>query len=274
VPTVAYPGPEGAHSAAACDQLFPEGELVVLPSFEAVAGAVARGEVEYGVLPMENTFAGPVAPTHDLLYDSPLAIARQTTVAIRHALVGLAPVTREEIRVVRSHPMALDQCRELLAALPWATAIAAPTTSGAAALVAEGGDRTEVAISSERAAQAHGLVVIEDDVGDHHEVYTRFVAVSTHVRLDREGDEDWRIAFSFVTDHAPGALHRALEPFARHALDLVQLVSRPIPKTPWRYRFDAVLAGHPLDPIVNETLAELRAMTRELRVFGSYPVAG
>src|SRR5438270_6996046 len=160
MPTVAYPGPEGAHSAAACDQLFPNAELVVLPSFEAVAGAVADCEVEYGVLPMENTFAGPVAPTHDLLYDSPLCIARQTTVGIRHALVGLETVPREEIRVVRSHPMALDQCRELLAELPWATAIAAATTSGAAAHVAQAGDRTEVAISSERAAQAHGLVVI------------------------------------------------------------------------------------------------------------------
>jgi prephenate dehydratase len=274
MPTVAYPGPEGAHSAAACDQLFPEAELVVLPTFEAVAEAVAECEVEYGVLPIENTFAGPVAPTHDLLYDSPLAIARQTTVGIKHALVGLAPVAREDIRVVRSHPMALDQCRELLAALPWATAIAAPTTSGAAAQVAAGGDPSEVAISSERAAHAHGLVVLEDDVGDHHEVYTRFVAVSTHVRLDREGDEDWRIAFSFVTDHQPGALFRALEPFARHGLDLVQLVSRPIPKTPWRYRFDAVLAGFPLDEVVKETLDELAAMTRELRVFGSYPVAG
>jgi prephenate dehydratase len=273
-PTVAYPGPEGAHSGEACDRMFPDGELVVLASFEAVAVAVVAGEVDFGVLPMENTFAGPVAPTHDILYDSPLGITAQTTIGIKHALVGLEAVPREEIRVVRSHPMALDQCRELLAALPWATAIAAPTTSGAAALVAENGDPAQVAISSERAAQAHGLVVIEDDVGDHQEVYTRFVAVATHLRLDRDGDEDWRIAFSFVTDHAPGALNRALDPFARHGLDLVQLVSRPIPKTPWRYRFDAVLAGFPLDPIVNETLAELRGMTRELRVFGSYPVAG
>src|SRR3954454_18377221 len=130
MPTVAYPGPEGTHSASACYKLFPDAELVVLPTFEAVAEAVARAEVDYGVLPIENTFAGPVAPTHDLLYDSPLAIARQTTVGIRHALVGIEAIPREEIRVVRSHPMALDQCRELLAALPWATAIAAATTSG------------------------------------------------------------------------------------------------------------------------------------------------
>jgi prephenate dehydratase len=91
-----------------------------------------------------------------------------------------------------------------------------------------------------------------------------------HRGCDREG-ESWRTAFSFATDHRPGALHKAIEPFGRHSLDLVQLVSRPIPSTPWRYRFDAVLAGHPLDPIVTETLAEVQGLTRELRVFGSYP---
>ena len=92
------------------------------------------------------------------------------------------------------------------------------------------------------------------------------------MRVDHDG-EDWRIAFSFVTNHEPGALHRALEPFGRHGIDLVQLVSRPIPQTTWRYRFDAVLAGHPLDPIVSETLREARARTRRLRLFGSYPAA-
>ena len=88
--------------------------------------------------------------------------------------------------------------------------------------------------------------MISGDVGDHPETYTRFVSVATYTRLDR-ADEDWRTAFSFVTDHRPGALHRAIEPFARHGIDLVQLVSRPIPDTPWRYCFHAVLAGHPLD---------------------------
>ena len=99
---------------------------------------------------------------------------------------------------------------------------------------------------------------------------TRFVSVATHMRLDVNG-KPWRTAFSFVTDHQPGALHRAIEPFARHHIDLLQLVSRPIPQSPWKYRFDAVLTGHPLDPIVRDTLIEVRACTRLLRVFGSYP---
>jgi prephenate dehydratase len=268
---VAYPGRDGAHSAAACDRLFPDGaDLVPLPSFTAVIEAASDGSVAFGVLPIESSLTGPVAETHDLLYDSPLSITAETILPIRHCLVGPAEIALEDIRVVRSHPAALDQCRRLLAALPWATAIAAATTADAAHQVAEHGDPSEVAIASERAAHAYGLTVIAGDVGDHPEAYTRFVSVAPYTRLDREG-ESWRTAFSFITDHKPGALHRAIEPFGRHSLDMVQLVSRPIPQTPWRYRFDSVLAGHPLDEIVAETLAEVASLTRELRVFGSYP---
>jgi prephenate dehydratase len=269
--SVAYPGRDGAHSAAACDRLFGEGaELLALPSFTAVAEAAAAHAVEFGVLPIESSLSGPVAETHDLLHDSPLAITDETVLPIRHCLVGTSRVALEEIRVVRSHPAALDQCRRLLAGMPWATAIAAATTADAAAQVAEHGDRGEAAIASERAARLYGLTVIAGDVGDHPEAYTRFVSVATHMRLDRT-EARWRTAFSFVTDHRPGALHRAIEAFARHEIDLVQLVSRPIPQSTWRYRFDAVLDGHPLDPVVREALAELRARTRRLRVFGSYP---
>jgi prephenate dehydratase len=268
---VAYPGRDGAHSAAACDRLFPDGaDLVPLPSFTAVVEAASDGSVAFGVLPIESSLTGPVAETHDLLYDSPLSITAETILPIRHCLVGPAEIAVEDIRVVRSHPAALDQCRRLLAAMPWATAIAAATTADATHQVAEHGDPHEVAIASERAAQAYDLVVIAGDVGDHPEAYTRFVSVAPYTRLDRES-EAWRTAFSFITDHKPGALHRAIEPFGRHSLDMVQLVSRPIPQTPWRYRFDAVLAGHPLDAVVAETLAEVAGLTRELRVFGSYP---
>jgi prephenate dehydratase len=268
---VAYPGRDGAHSAAACDRLFPDGaDLVPLPSFTAVVEAASEGEVAFGVLPIESSLTGPVNETHDLLYDSPLSINAEAILPIRHCLVGPAEIALEDIRVVRSHPAALDQCRRLLAAMPWATAIAAATTADAAHQVSEHGDPHEVAIASERAAHAYSLTVIAGDVGDHPEAYTRFVSVAPYTRLDREG-QSWRTAFSFITDHKPGALHRAIEPFGRHSLDMVQLVSRPIPRTPWRYRFDSVLAGHPLDQIVGETLAEVAGLTLELRVFGSYP---
>jgi prephenate dehydratase len=269
---VAYPGRDGAHSAAACDRLFPDAELVPVTSFTEVVRAAVAGSVRFGVLPIESSLVGPVAETHDLLYDSPLAITDETILPIRHCLVGPELVEPEQIREVRSHPVALDQCRQLLAAMPQATPIAAGTTADAAAAVAELGDPMVAAIASERAAQLHGLVVLAGNVGDHPEAFTRFVAVAPYTRLDRQA-RAWRTAFSFVTDHRPGALHRAIEPFARHGIDLVQLVSRPIPGSAFRYRFDAVLGGHPLDAEISGALAEMRGLTRELRTFGSYPAA-
>jgi chorismate mutase/prephenate dehydratase len=271
--TVAYPGRDGAHAATACERLFAQpSRVLALPSFTAVAEATVSGEVQFGVLPIESTLAGPIAETHDLLQATPLSIADETVLQIRHCLVGLEDVPLERIRVVRSHPAALDQCRRLLAAMPWATAIAAGTTAEAAAEVEASGDPAQAAIAGERAALLHGLKVIAGDVGDHTAAFTRFVSVTNSTRLDRSA-EDWRTAFSFVTDHQPGALHRAIEPFARHGIDLVQLVSRPIPDTPWRYCFHAVLAGHPLDPEISAALVEVRAGTRRLKVFGSYPAA-
>jgi prephenate dehydratase len=271
--SVAYAGRDGAHAATACDRLFPgDAQVVALASFTAVAEAAVAGDVQFGVLPIESSLSGPIAETHDLLHSSPLSIAAETVLRIRHCLLGVEDVPLEQIRVVRSHPAALDQCRRLLAAMPWATAIAAGTTAEAAVEVAERGDPGEAAIAGERAASLYGLQVIAGDVGDHPEAYTRFVSIASHTRLDRASGE-WRTAFSFVTDHRPGALHRAIEPFARHGIDLVQLVSRPIPDTPWRYCFHAVLAGHPLDPLISDALAEVRGQARLLKVFGSYPAA-
>jgi prephenate dehydratase len=266
--TAGYPGPAGSHSDAAAAILVPEAvDLVGLPSFTAVFEATAMSEVSFGVLPIESSLIGPIAETHDLLFRSSLSIIREATLAIRHCLVGLPGARLDDIRTVRSHPAALDQCRTLLAG--WdVRRIPAESTSEAAREVAETGDLTVAAIASADAAARHSLVVLADDVGDRPRAFTRFVALAPYTQLG--GGDGWRTALSFVTDHQPGALFRALGPFARHGLNLVQLVSRPLPDSPWRYRFDIVLDGHVFDPRVRPALAELRACTRELLLFGSY----
>ena len=260
-PSVVYPGPAETHTAAAATALFPSAGLHPLTSFRAVADAVAACEASHGVLPIESSVAGAVAETHDLLYERELSIVAEVVQPIRHCLVGVG--TLEEVRIVRSHPTAFEQCRDVLAG---ATLIPAATTAEAARIVAQHGDPHEAAIASPAAAELYGLPVILDDVGDH-DAFTRFVAIAAHTRVEAA---DARTAFSFITDHRPGALHAAIEPFARLGLDLVRLVSRPLPATPWKYRFDAVVAGHPLDPVVRGALRDVKALTRELRVVGVY----
>jgi len=265
---IVYPGPEGTHTAAAASLLHEGARLVPLAGFRAVADAVAAADAGGGVLPIESSLAGAVAETHDLLYERSLSIVAETVLPIRHMLAGPERIALDSIRVVRSHPMAFDQCRDLLAQLPGAARIAVSSTAEAARLAAEDDDASVVAIVGEDAASLYGLTVLADDVGDHT-AFTRFVSIGRHTRLDVD-EAAARTAFSFVTKHQPGALHAAIEPFARAGLDLQRLVSRPLPATPWKYRFDAVVAGHPLDPVVRGALRDVRALTRELRVVGVY----
>jgi len=268
---VAYPGPAGSHSGAAAATLHPQAELQALGGFRAVADAVARAEVGQGVLPIESSLAGAVPETHDLLHERALSIVAEAVLPIRHCLLAAIDVPLDEIRVVRSHPSALEQCRVLLDALPNATVVPASTTADAARETAESGDPSAAAIAGPEAAGLYGLVTLRDDVGDGP-AFTRFVSVApfTWLGAEREGA---RTAFTFVTDHRPGALHAAIAPFAEAGLDLVRLVSRPLPASPWSYRFDAVVAGHPLDTTVRGALDELASLTHSHRIVGVYDAA-
>jgi prephenate dehydratase len=267
-PTVGYPGPPGSHSGAAATALVPDAsESIGLPSFTAVIEAASAAEITLGVLPIESSLIGPIAETHDLLYRAPLSIVREVTLPIRHSVLGLPGATLEKVTSVWSHPAAFDQCRELFS--DWnVKCVPAATTADAARHVSDTGDPAHVAIASTEAADEYGLTVIADDVGDSPGAFTRFVAIAPYTQV--AGGEGWRTAISFVTDHQPGALFRALGPLSRNNVNLVQLVSRPLPNSPWRYRFDVVLDGHVFDPQVRPALLELAGMTRELRLFGSY----
>jgi prephenate dehydratase len=232
-------------------------------SFRAVAESVAAGDAEYGVLPIESSLAGAVAETHDLLYEHELAIVAEIVQPIRHCLAAAEAVELDDIHVVRTHPSAYEQCRRALRDI---ALIPETTTSDAARIVAERRDPSEAALVSPAAAELYGLTVIADDVGGTA-AFTRFVGIATHCVLEVD---DALTALTFVTDHRPGALHAAIAPFAEAGLDLQRLVSRPLPATPFRYRFDAVVAGHPSDPRTRVALRTVKAVTRELRVLGVY----
>jgi prephenate dehydratase len=269
---VAYPGPTGSHTGAAAAALHPRAQLRAVGGFRAVADAVVHADAAQGVLPIESSLVGAVNETHDLLHEGGISIVAEAVLPIRHCLVGSDDVPLDEIRIVRSHPSALEQCRRLLDLLPNASAVPAATTADAAREVAEAGDSTAAAIAGPEAASLYGLVTLRDDVGDGP-AFTRFVSVAPYTWLGA-GRDAARTAFTFVTDHRPGALHAAIAPFADAGLDLVRLVSRPLPATPFSYRFDAVVAGHPLDAKVRQALAELAGVTSSRRIVGVYEGVG
>ncbi len=269
---VGYPGPAGSHSAAATLLLAPPGSgTEPLASFVAVVEATVAAEVGLGVLPIENSLHGPVGETHDLLYEAPVSIVSEVTIPIIHSLAAKSAVRLDEVRTLRSHPVAFEQCRDLIRSLG-VKCIPSASTSDAAREVAESDDPSVAALSSNEAADHHGLTVIADDVGDRPSAFTRFVGIAPYTNIERHPRP--RTALSFVTDHQPGSLYHALGPFHRHGLNLVQLVSRPIPRSTFRYRFDMVLDGHPQDSEIQTALVEMREWTREIRIFGSYAATG
>jgi prephenate dehydratase len=248
--------------------MFPATERMPVSSFRGVAEAVTSASAPYGVLPIESSLSGSVPETHDLLNEGLLSVVAEAVLPITHLLVAPRLVERSEIRLVRSHPSALDQCRQFLHGLPQARIVAAATTADAARETAESDDPHAAAIAGAEAASRYGLAVLAEDVGDAP-AFTRFVAIAPYTSLD-VAPERARTAFTFVADHRPGSLHAAIEPFALAGLDLLRLVSRPLPSTPWSYRFDAVVSGHPLDPTVRGAFEELRRATRSCRIVGVY----
>ena len=271
--TVAHFGEEDAYAADAAAKLYPDAELQPCRSFADVMRTVTRGLADRGVLPIENSLAGAIPETFDLLAHAPLAIIDETVLAVPHCLVGLPGANIDALTRVHSHPAALAQVRRFLSSIPDTVPEVARSTASAAHRVAELGDPRQAAIASRRAAERAGLTVLLNDVSDHAENYTRFVAVAPYTRLDRRDGEPWRTAVRFVTHHHPGALASAIQPLARYGVDMCSLQSRPIPGRPWNYQFYADLEGHPLDPAVSAALRELEAATAELGYLGCYPVA-
>src|SRR5689334_17984672 len=242
---VAHFGEEGAYAAEAAGRMYPEAELVACHSIPDVVRAVTRGDAGCGVLPIENSLAGVVPETYDVLAHAPLSIIDETVLAVPHVLVGLPGTNIDALARIHSHPMALTQCRRFLSSLPDTLPEVAPSTAGAARRVAESGDARQAAISS------------------------RWVA--GHTRIDRAPGEDWRCAIRFVTHHHPGALHDAIEPLRRYGVNMSSLQSRPIPGRPWDYQFYADLEGHPLDAAVGEALREMEGKVAQIAYLGCYP---
>lgn len=170
---VAYQGEAGAFGHQACLAFLPDHEPIPVARFADVLAAVEAGKTERGVLPLENSIAGPVEEVSGLLATSRLPIIAEHMLPIRMHLLGLPGAQIEDIRVVTSHPMALGQCRKAIETLGLRTEKATNTALAARAL-AESGDRTRGVLASEAAALTYGLEVLRADVHDRRENATRF----------------------------------------------------------------------------------------------------
>ena len=266
---VAFPGERGAYSEDAVAAIWPNAEAVPVRYPIDVAQAVVAGDVDAGVLPVENTLAGSVAASYDAIAQcDELHVIGEGVVRIRHCLLALQGATLEDIELLESHPVALAQCTAFLARHARIEVRAATDTGRAALDVARSGDRRRAAIAGLAAARRYGLSVLADGIEDRPDNQTRFLAISRSPVVIAPGTAA-RTSLIFTTPNDPGALVRALTPLAEHALNLSKLESRPTGE-PWTYRFFADVEHDADDAARDSALRAMCAGTRTLRVLGTY----
>jgi chorismate mutase/prephenate dehydratase len=265
---VAFQGAPGAFSEDAAIKLLGEEiALIPRPTFESLFQAIDDQSADCILAPIENSVAGFVHPSFDQLLDSKLFIIGEVIIHVSQCLIGCAGSSFEMIRTVESHPVALDQCRRFLAANPHIKRIVADDTAGSVARVLAAGDLTRAAIAGKRAAAKYGGLILREHLEDSSENYTRFFLLSPHERFAENADQ---VSVVIELPHQPGALHSALEPFARRGIDLLKIEGRPVQGRPWEYCFYLELRGSANDSVVVETLDELRRGRVETRILGSY----
>ncbi|NNE69716.1 MAG: prephenate dehydratase [Rhodothermales bacterium] len=274
---IAFQGEIGAYSEEAVLGLFPGAEVVPRPSFEKVFEAVESGEVDHGVVPIENSLHGSVHANYDLLREHELHITAELHLRIRHHLLAVEGVSLTDIRHVHSHPQALGQCRDFLKAhLPEAALVPAYDTAGAAKDIAAEQSATTAAIASASAAREYGLSVLASGIESNPNNYTRFLALSRDAETPpgHPADAETKTSVLYVPGHnIPGVLFKSLAVFALRDIDLFKIESRPLVGTPGKYIFYLDLAGSTGDETVANAIGHLEEIAAFVKVLGSYPAA-
>jgi len=271
---VAFQGEPGAFSEAAAIQLLGDA-ITTVPraTFEAAFTAISEGAADALLAPVENSLAGSVVRVFDLLMESRLAIVAETVLPIEMHLIAAPGASLSDIRSVASHPMALAQCERFFAAHPQWRRVPAEDTAGSVREVLSRGDKSCAAIAGRRAAEHYQGVILAERIQDNAENFTRFVLLVPENEASAWLSSGARkISLAMRLAHRPGALLASLEPFARHAVNLLKIESRPIHGRPWEYQFFIDVEASDVSRL-DQALAEVRTATSELRVLGRYVAA-
>lgn len=267
--TVAFQGEHGAYSEEAIVQHYGE-EVITLPchAFEHIFEAVEDGRADFGLLPVENSAAGSINKSFDLLLEHDLKVHGEVLLRVRHNLLTV-PGQAAGIREVRSHPQALAQCEGYLnrnhyIAIPWYD-----TAGSAKDLAAEHVAGVGV-IAGKLAAKHYGLEIVEEGIEDLRHNYTRFFLLG---RGDAAIQGAAKTSLVFAVPNTPGSLYHALREFAERSINLTKIESRPRRNRPWQYVFYVDFDGHWQDPHAGDALLQLLSRAVFVKLLGSYPPA-
>jgi prephenate dehydratase len=267
---VAYQGERGAYSEEALIQHFgTSAEAVPKPYLSEVFDAVEEGEVDAGLIPVENSLEGSIVRSYDLLYKRALKARGEVVLKVHHCLIANPGVPFGDVKKVYSLPQAIGQCWAYLEEQRL-EAIAAYDTAGSVKMLKELGRMDCAAIASSRAAEIYGMSVLARRIETHAENYTRFLVIALE---DHPPTADDKTSIAFTLVNEPGMLCGALEPFADKGIDLTKIESRPRVGNPWEYIFFIDVLGHREDPELRAALSRLEEASSSVKILGSYPRA-
>ena len=267
---IGYQGIKGAYSESAIYKHFGnDAEAIGFDISEEVFEALEKKEIDYALLPFENSIAGSVAINYDLLLKYEIHAVAEVFLKISHCILANKGAELKDIKKVYSHPHALEQCREFIRKHKLEM-IPEFDTAGAARIVHERGKKDEAAIASEFCAEIYGLDVLEKNIETHNNNMTKFFVISNSDKIPENMNRE-KTSIAFKTKHYPGALINCLQRLAKHGINLTKLESRPIPEHNWEYVFYADFEGGIDDENVKLALSEMEASSLFLKVLGSYP---
>jgi prephenate dehydratase len=267
---VAFQGERGAFSEDAAIKLFGGGiEFLPCVHLREVFQAVLQDKVNFGVVPVENSQAGSINETYDLLLTHPLNIFAEAILRISHCLMALPGEKAADIRTIYSHPQALAQCEGFLSKLK-VEIMPTYDTAGSAKMIKEKGLKGCAAIASRRAADIYGLEILAPEIETNINNYTKFFAISQQKARPAEKN---KTSLVFAAKHVPGALYTILGIFATRNINLTKLESRPSRSKPWEYVFYADFEGQLDSEVYQEAIKELQKEATFVKILGSYPQA-
>jgi prephenate dehydratase len=267
---IIFQGEPGANSDLACREAYPDYEPVPCPTFEDCFAALSAGEVDLGMIPIENSVAGRVADIHHLMPTAKLHIIAEWFLPIRNQLMAPKGASLKTVKTVQSHVMALGQCRNAIRELKLKPVVAADT-AGSAREVAEANDPTRAAIASRLAAEIYGLDIIKENVEDEANSTTRFVVLSREKKWANPGQGKIVTTFVFRVRNIPAALYKAMGGFATNSVNMTKLESYMVGGNFFATQFYADVEGHPDDTALVHALEELAFFSKELTILGVYP---
>lgn len=267
---VAFQGERGAYSEMATLQYFPKARLAPKKSFQDVFDAAKDGEAEYVVVPVENSIEGSVNEIYDLLLQTKMDVIGEVYQRVRHCLI--ANRDTKKIKYVHSHPQALAQCRGYLQR-KMLEPVPAYDTAGAVKMIKESRMLDSGAIASKRAAELYDMEILDEDIEDRKNNYTRFLVLSSKKAQDNAKSGSFKTSIIFSVKHVPGALFGIVGEFAIRKINLTKIESRPTKETPWEYNFYVDFEGHAQDKTVKEALRSIKPKTSYTKILGSYKKA-